>query len=156
VAVAQLGLVRRNDLLFALMDSDSHIQTLHQLVSADRYTEADRLIRQIRDDGKEYPELFLYEAICRYEEGNDLECLRLLTEFIRAAPKHVKRDYAVFTAAICLFNVGLLENSVRLPERISSTYPARDDEMQNLNARLNTRTKASEYAEALEQALENA
>jgi thioredoxin-like negative regulator of GroEL len=138
------------------MNSDSHIQTLHQLVSADRYDEADRLIQELRDNDQQYPELFLYEAICRYEEGNDLECLRLLTEFLRAAPKHIKRDYATFMAATCLVNVGLLEQSLRLLQRISSTYPARDDEMQDLNARLSTRTRASEYAEALEQALESA
>ncbi|MBV9657332.1 MAG: hypothetical protein JO295_04400 [Verrucomicrobia bacterium] len=138
------------------MDSDHHIEVLYRLINDDQYSEADQLLGRLRAGGKCDVELLLCEAICRYEDGDDVECLKLLANFVTAAPEHIKTDYATFMAATCLANLGLFGRALRLLQMVSPSYPKRDEEMRGLRARLDSGRKAEEFAQTLEDALGHA
>src|SRR5687767_12919830 len=90
------------------------IEKVYSLISAADYAAAGALIRQLRKAGRDDCELMLYEAICAYENSDDIGSLRLLRDFLKQAPRHQKRSYAAFTAGVCLINLGLYDEALRL------------------------------------------
>ena len=88
--------------------------------------------------------------MCAYKKKDDLGCLKLLNEFLDAAPAHKDSQYALFTAAICLINVGLPYRARQLLARIPSDYPDRDKEFQILNSTIVTIERAELIADSLD------
>ncbi|HSI12241.1 MAG TPA: tetratricopeptide repeat protein [Chthoniobacter sp.] len=99
------------------------IDRVHALVDAEKYSDAFALIEEQRDRADAPSLLHFYEGICLYEQGDDNGCLRLLAKFIDQEPAHIKSDYAVFTAAICLVNLGMDDLSNQLLDRLPASYP---------------------------------
>ena len=112
------------------------------------------LIQRLRSEGCPHCDLLLYEAICVYERQQDIECLRLLADFLREVPRHGKRHYAIFTAAVCLMNVGLESRARALLQKVPDTYPGRDKELKDLSVVLARRKKAAVHANAIRSLLE--
>jgi tetratricopeptide (TPR) repeat protein len=121
-AVAELGSldVNMTDALPPLLEE------IYRLIDSDRYEEATRRLAELRSPEADEPIVFLYKALCVYEARDDLECLRLLAEFIKAAPKHHKVPYALYTFAICLQNLGLDPQALNILESLPRSYPDLD------------------------------
>ena len=136
------------------MSEDEEIQSIYEWIDADDYTTAELLIQRLRDQGCTRCELSLFEAICTYEKKDDAGCLRLLAEFLREAPGHPKRSYAIFTAAICLVNLGLERRALDLLRSLPSSYPDRGAELKNVRAVLAKRRAARVHADAIQALLD--
>jgi hypothetical protein len=94
------------------------VERVYRLIDAEDYETAESLIQRLRSEGCSHCDLLLYEAICVYERQQDIECLRLLADFLREVPRHGKRHYAIFTAAVCLMNVGLESRARALLQKV--------------------------------------
>src|SRR5687768_17375591 len=96
------------------MEPSDSLDAIHKLIDGDDYVTAKDLIKEARAAGKTDPILSLFEALCVYESGNDVETLRLLGEFLLSAGRTRKRPYARFTAGVCLANLGLFQEAKEL------------------------------------------
>ncbi len=108
------------------MNHPANLDDIHILIQSDDYATASARIAEARAAGHKEALLSLFEAICVYETGNDVETLRLIAEFL-ASTKSIesieKRPYALFTAAVCLENLGLLEQAYELLAKVPESYP---------------------------------
>ncbi|MEP6671652.1 MAG: hypothetical protein ABJF10_20985 [Chthoniobacter sp.] len=125
------------------------IDNIYELIASEQYDEAEHLLGCIPDLEKHDPELLFFKAICEYEAGRDVECLQLLSDFLNRAPRHVKADYSVFTAAICLANLGMEEESLPLLNTLPVSYPDLIDEKQSISAKVQIKAQAKVHAEAI-------
>ena len=105
------------------MDYSKELEIAYQLVDSDKYLEALAYIEGVRKAGCDDVILYLYEALCAYEANDDLETLRLLTEFLSKAGDHIKREYALFTFATSLMNLGLPNEALSIFNLVSDSYP---------------------------------
>lgn len=130
-------------------NSDYH-EKIYQLIATEKYQEALKLIYKMGAEREIFPESFLYEGICLYEEKNDLKCMMCMKEFISAHPLHEKKDYAIYTTAICLINLGVTESAVALLENLSETYPNRDKVLAEAKGELLHKLEATHFAEEIQ------
>lgn len=86
--------------------------------------------------------LSLFEATCVYETGDNIETLRLLAEFLASSRNSDKRAYALFTAAVCLENLGLNEQADKLLENLPEAYPGLEKERTHVRKELNRQKQA--------------
>ena len=105
------------------MDYSNELEIAYQLVDSDKYSDALIYIEDIRKNGCDDVILDLYEALCIYEAKDDVECLRLISKFLSRASKHRKREYALFTAGVCLMNLGLANEALSTFEQVADSYP---------------------------------
>lgn len=99
-------------------------EEIYRLIESDRYDEAMERIAILESPDRDDPIVFLYRALCIYERGDDLECMRLLVSFIGAVPaKNPKLKYALFTFAVCLQNLHLDDEALTILRSLPSTYP---------------------------------
>lgn len=105
------------------MSANKHLDEIHSLIQSDDYVTARAQISEARAAGHKEALLSLFEATCVYEAGNDIETLRLLAEFLASSANSAKRQYALFTAAVCLENLGLNEQALELLQKIPESYP---------------------------------
>lgn len=104
------------------MNSSKHLDDIHLLIQSNDYAGAKTKIAESRAAGHKEALLSLFEATCTYETGDDIETLRLLAEYLASTTDSVKRPYALFTAAVCLENLGLNEQALELLQKISEGY----------------------------------
>ena len=131
------------------MAFDAEIERVYQLMDADDYDTAETLILRLRRAGCVRSELLLFEALCSYERADDVRCLELITQFLKKAPNHGKRYYALFTASVCLINLGLEKRARRLLEQVPPSYPDREKEMKFLRSILSKKKRAAECADEI-------
>jgi len=131
------------------------LEHLTTFIVEEKYVEAANAIQELKAAGNRAPELPFYEAICQYEDGEDLKCLHLLARFVKRSPKHPKRNYAVFTAAICLMNLGLDEEAFSLLKTLPKSYPDRDKEIRRLEKLFKNRAKALVQVNALQEVIKS-
>jgi hypothetical protein len=105
------------------MEPPDSLDAIHKLIDNDDYVAAKDLIKEARAAGKTDPILSLFEALCVYESGNDVETLRLIGEFLLSTGRTRKRPYARFTAAVCLGNLGLFQEEKELLAKVPDSYP---------------------------------
>ena len=128
---------------------DRDIQRLHELVAKDLDDDALVLIHNLRDQGRADPELDLYQGLSIYRTRDDLECLRHLTTFVIQNPDHSKRDYALFTCAICLINLGLEDCAIGILENLPVSYPDREKEIAHCSEYIEKQRKALRYVQPI-------
>jgi TolA-binding protein len=104
------------------MNATKHLDDIHSLIQSEDYAKAKVQISEARSAGHREALLSLFEATCVYEEGDDIETLRLVAEFLASTTKSEKRPYALFTAAVCLENLGLNEQALELLQMVPETY----------------------------------
>lgn len=121
------------------------ISRIGDLVRQDRFQEARKLIDSLDGEKHNTPLLLFYEAICLYEEKNDVDCVRLLSEFINCVPNHTKANYAKFTIAICLTNLGLQEQSLLFLEELPEDYPDLQRELAHVRSLIERRKVALSF-----------
>ena len=138
------------------MAIQAEIEDVYSLIAADKYRAAATLIQSLRSKGCEHCDLLLYEAICAYEGSDDINSLRLLTDFLQQARKHAKRQYAAFTACVCLINLGLHDEALKLLQLLPSSYPDRDTEIARVRHTIDQNRAASKHAAAICALLSNA
>jgi len=126
------------------MKFDKELNEIYILVNTDEYKKTLLRIKKLRFRGCNDVVLFLYEALCAYEAGDDLECLRLLSIFLNTAEHHQKREYALFTVGICLMNLGLVGEAKKVFIQISDKYPNILKERENAENEILSRQKALE------------
>ncbi len=105
------------------MDCTAQVDRAHKLVDGEEYEKALSHIKRIRAWGCSDQVLVLFEAVCIYEQGDDLRALELLVEFLKTGGSHPKANYAKFTAAICLINLGLLAPAEHILQSLPDGYP---------------------------------
>jgi len=105
------------------MSASDALDEIHALIQADDYSAAATRIVEARATGHTDALISLFEAICVYEAGDDVETLRLIAEFLASSERPEKRPYALFTAALCLNNLGLIEQSLELLAKVPASYP---------------------------------
>lgn len=131
-------------------DLDSQLlERIYQLVSNEKYADAYKVIEELPESESKKPSLLFYKAVCLYENGSDLECLRLLVAFLEREPTHEKRNYSIFTAAICLINLGLEEEAMKLLTALPSNYPDLKEEILRTSAVLERKVEARTLADSL-------
>ena len=104
------------------MNSSKHLDDIHSLIQSSDYASAKVKIAESRAAGHKEALLSLFEATCVYETGDDIETLRLLAEFLASSTNSVKRPYGLFTAAVCLENLGLNEQALELLQKVPEGY----------------------------------
>jgi len=124
-------------------------EAVYKLIDADNCAEAFRMIQEYRSQAFGCPEFTLYEALCFYDEKNDLECLRKCLSFISDNPTHSKKNYALFTIAMSLCNVGLEEEALSILQSLPASYPDRDREIHKLEATLKVREEVRSVLKAI-------
>jgi TolA-binding protein len=77
----------------------------------------------------------------------------LLAEFLRQAPGHPKRSYAIFAAGVCLANLGLEKRALSLLRSLPVSYPDRGAELKDVRVVLAKRREATVYAEEIQSLL---
>ena len=127
------------------MDFNSQISRIHTLVESDKYNEALLQIKKSRFQGCDDVILILFEALCIYETGNDLETIRLLSEFLNKSKNHKKKDYALFLTAICLCNLGLKSEAEAIFLNLPDNYPEITRERNDVRKDLEIKEKAKSY-----------
>ena len=127
------------------MDFAKQIHSAYELVDSDQYADALIQIENLRSNGCNDPVLVLYEALCIYEAGDDLETLRLLSEFLDQAKVHRKREYALFTSAICLMNLGLVSEAKNIFNKIPDSYPNIHTERKNVEEKLKSKNSGISF-----------
>jgi len=110
------------------MSATKHLDDIHSLIQSEDYTTARARITEARAAGHTEALLSLFEATCVYEMGDDIETLRLAAEFLASTTNSVKRPYALFTAAVCLENLGLNEQALELLQKVPESYQALHEE----------------------------
>lgn len=126
-------------------------EKVYNLIATDRYKEVLQLVYKMREEGEDFSASFLYEGLCHYEEKNDLKCLMCMKQFISEHPLHEKKDYPVFTSAICLINLGITETAVELLDSISKTYPDRERTLVEAQSELSQKLEAMHIAEEIKE-----
>ena len=110
------------------MNPSKHLDDIHSLIQSDDYASAKAKIVEARAAGNKEALLSLFEATCVYETGNDIETLRLLAEFLASSTNSAKRTYALFTAGLCLENLGLNEQALEMFQKVPDGYKDLDKE----------------------------
>lgn len=110
------------------MNPSKHLDDIHSLIQSNDYESAKAKIAEARAAGNQEALLSLFEATCVYEMGNDIETLRLLAEFLASSTNSTKRTYALFTAALCLENLGLNEQALEILQKVPEGYQDLDKE----------------------------
>ena len=105
------------------MRKSKTLEEIRKLAESDDYKAALLRINEERAAGNTEAVLSLYEAICYYEAGDDVETLRLIDEFLASDKCKEKHPYALFTAAVSLENLGLYEQALELLDRLPKSYP---------------------------------
>jgi tetratricopeptide (TPR) repeat protein len=123
----------------------ARLDKIHFLIESDDYVTAKEKIAEARAAGDRDPLLTLFEAICVYEAGDDIEALRLLTNFLVNAESDEKRPYARFTAAVCLENLGLNEQALEILEDVPTSYPGLKKEIKQARKELKRQRQALEF-----------
>lgn len=120
-----------------------NISAIHKLVESGFHEEALNKIQSAKDKGETNPILILFEALALYDGNNDLECLVMLNEFLsKIGPDHEKYNYALFTSGICLMNLGLPTEALKLFNLVPSEYPDIDSERREARLKANVSKEA--------------
>lgn len=126
------------------------LEEIYHLIESDAYDEAMERIAELESPDRDDAIVFLYKALCIYERGDDLECMRLLVSFIGAVPpRHPKLKYALFTFAVCLQNQDLDDDALSILRSLPSTYPDLDAAIASSERALSSRRSAQEILESL-------
>lgn len=126
------------------------LKEIHKLVEAGFHEEALKKIKLAKRKGETNPLLLLFEALAVYDDRKDLECLRLLNQFLsKISSSHEKYHYALFTSGICLMNIGLPKESSRLFNSIPDDYPDIEKERRESHEALSIAAKAKDFAESI-------
>jgi len=125
------------------------IDNIYELIASEEYAEAERLIGCIPELEKHDPILLFFKAVCEYEQGRDVECLQLISSFLERAPHHVKAEYCIFTAAMCLANMGMEEDSLPLLNALPASYPDLLREKRDVSAKLQMKARAKFHVETI-------
>jgi len=136
------------------MKSTSTIDKIHALIDADDYLAAMSGIREARQAGCDDAILSLFEAICVYEVGEDNEALRLLAEFLGNSKNHSKQSYALFTASVCLENMGLYREAQELLSKLPKSYPGLEKEIADITRQLAQQKLALDQYAVIKSAIE--
>lgn len=131
------------------MDTTSTLDEIHALIQSDDYVKASARIAEARAAGRVEVLLTLFEALCMYESGDDVETLRLLAEFLPNSTNTKKRPYALFTAAVCLENLGLHEQALELLKKVPRSYPALKKELSHSKLALERQKQALHHFSAI-------
>lgn len=102
---------------------DKDIENIRYLTESGFHEEAITRIDELRNKGCKDSILLLFEALAKYDAGNDLECLKFISEFLDLADDHEQHDYALFTSAICLMNLGLASEARLILKELPDDYP---------------------------------
>jgi outer membrane protein assembly factor BamD (BamD/ComL family) len=127
---------------------------IYALIREDRTKEARSVIDQARAADNSFPELDLYEALCLYEEKEDLKCINLLTAFVHNNPLHQKRDYAIFTAAISFMNLEMPGEALQLLELIPDSYPDKETSVKEARNTIEKQSQGKELFRILKSTAE--
>ncbi|PUB74049.1 MAG: hypothetical protein DBP03_11825 [gamma proteobacterium symbiont of Ctena orbiculata] len=119
------------------------LEVIHKLVESGFYEEALNKIQAAKSRGETNPILMLFEALALYDGKKDLECLALLNKFLsEVAPDHEKYNYVLFTAGICLMNLGLPAEAYKLFNIVPNEYPEIDNERREARLKSNASKEA--------------
>ncbi len=127
-----------------------NISAIHKLVESGFHEEALNKIKEAKDKGETNPILMLFEALALYDGKKDLECLVLLNKFLsEIGPEHGKYNYALFTAGICLMNLGLPTEASKLFNLVPNEYPDIESERKEAWLKSNASKEAKNIYKSL-------
>jgi tetratricopeptide (TPR) repeat protein len=121
------------------------------MVEADRYKEAIALINELNDIDASDPIVNLFRGLCSYENGDDLECMMHLLKFLSEVQLQPKTYYALFTFAVCLENIGMYKEALRVLEALPNNYPGREDEVRAVTGHVEKQEVARNMIEELDE-----
>lgn len=129
--------------------NNKSLKFIYELISNEKYAIAYNIINELPEQERKKSIYLFLKAVCIYEEGNDIECLKLLVSFLEEEPLHERKNYSIFTAAICLINLGLEEIALKLFKILPSDYPDLQKEIEQINAVIKRKIEAQTLANAL-------
>lgn len=108
---------------------EKELEETRLLVESGEHEKALESIDLLRSKGCDDLILVLFEALAKYDAGEDLLCLELIEKFLSQSENHIKHDYALFTSAICLMNLGLASEARHIFQNLPDDYPGLEKEL---------------------------
>lgn len=113
------------------MESDYEAQRsrILDLIDHERYEEALSAFEGLSVNWKKKGRLIIARGDCFYELGKDVEALECYLWYVKVFPQGFARNFALFGAAVCLKNLDLQEEALKLLERIDEGHEGKQREL---------------------------
>jgi tetratricopeptide (TPR) repeat protein len=102
----------------------------------ERYEDVINAIDNLGDHARSHPRIFMAKGDAFYELGRDVDALEAYLECISKYPNASTASYAKFGAAMCLKNLHLQSEALRILETIDLDQPNRQDELNDSYERI--------------------
>ena len=124
---------------------DKELEETRLLVESGNHEAALESIESLRNKGCDDLILVLFEALAKYDAGDDLLCLELIERFLTQSNNHIKHDYALFLSAVCLMNIGLASEARQIFQNLPDDYPELEKELRASQIKESRQRQALSY-----------
>lgn len=115
-----------------------------ELLDSGQFEAALAKIAELPEESKRQGRMVIAKGDALYELGRDLDALESYAEYLKSFPEEAGRDYALFSAAMCLKNLDLQVEARDLLEKVSPDHEGLEKELTHSELMLEKQKAARE------------